>query len=52
MVCNVNTVYRNFKSENSQEDPQKPQRNCTFMNSAFGNELKFVGFANKYGCEL
>ncbi len=34
LVCNVNIVYRNLKSENSQDYAQKPQRNCTFMNSA------------------
>jgi hypothetical protein len=34
LVCNVKTVYRNFKSEKSQDYAQKPQRNCTFMNSA------------------
>jgi hypothetical protein len=28
--------YRNLKSENSQDYAQKPQRNCTFMNSASG----------------
>ncbi len=33
LVCNVNIVYRNLKSENSQDYAQKPQRNCTFMNS-------------------
>jgi hypothetical protein len=27
--------YRNLKSENSQDNAEKPQRNCTFMNSAF-----------------
>jgi hypothetical protein len=26
--------YRNLKSENSEDNGQKPQRNCTFMNSA------------------
>jgi hypothetical protein len=26
--------YRNLKSENSQHYAQKPERNCTFMNSA------------------
>jgi hypothetical protein len=26
--------YGNIKSENSQDNAQKPQRNCTFMNSA------------------
>jgi hypothetical protein len=28
--------YENLKSENSQDYAQKPQRNCTFMNSALG----------------
>ncbi len=36
MVCNVNIVYGNLKSEYSQDYVQKPQRNCTFMNSASG----------------
>ncbi len=31
---NVNIVYANLKSENSQDYAQKPQRNCTFTNSA------------------
>jgi hypothetical protein len=26
--------YRNLQAENSQDYAQKPQRNCTFMNSA------------------
>ncbi len=34
LVCNVNIVYGNLKSENSQDYAQKPQRNCTFMNLA------------------
>ncbi len=34
LVCKVNIVYGNLKSENSQDYAQKPQRNCTFMNSA------------------
>jgi hypothetical protein len=29
-------VYGNLKSENSQEYGQKPQQNCTLMNSASG----------------
>ncbi len=33
LVWNVNIVYGNLKSENSQNYAQKPQRNCTFMNS-------------------
>jgi hypothetical protein len=36
LVRNVNIVYKNLKSENSQDYAQKPQRNCTFMNSASG----------------
>ncbi len=31
---NVNIVYENLKSENTQDFAQKPQRYCTFMNSA------------------
>ncbi len=30
----MNNVHGNLKSENSQDYAQKPQRNCTFMNSA------------------
>jgi hypothetical protein len=32
----IRSPYRNLKSENSQEYAQKPQRNCTFINSASG----------------
>ncbi len=34
LVCNVNIVYGNLKSENSQDYAQKPQRNFMFMNMA------------------
>jgi hypothetical protein len=34
LVFYVNIVYGNLKFENSQDYAQKPQRNCTFMNSA------------------
>jgi hypothetical protein len=34
LVCNVNIVYGNLKSENSQDYAQEPQLNCKFMNSA------------------
>jgi hypothetical protein len=34
LVCNVNIVYGNLKSENTQDCAQKPQRSCKFMNSA------------------
>ncbi len=32
--------YKNIKSENSQDDAQKPQWNCRFMNSAWGTEVE------------
>ncbi len=34
LVCKVNIVYGNLRSDNFQDYAQKPQRNCTFMNSA------------------
>ncbi len=40
-VCNVNIVYGNLKSENSQDYAQKSQLNYTFMNSASGYLLPF-----------
>ncbi len=41
--------YRNLKSENSQDYAQKPERNCTFMNSAsfviiLFLEMKFTSY--------
>jgi hypothetical protein len=36
LFCNVNMVYGNLQYENSQDYAQKPQRNCTFMNSSSG----------------
>jgi hypothetical protein len=33
LVCNVKIVYGNLKYENSQDYAQKPQQNCTIMNS-------------------
>jgi hypothetical protein len=30
------------KSENSEDYAQKPQRNCTFMNSALANAIKYI----------
>ncbi len=35
LVCNVNIVFGNFKSENAQDYVQKTQRNCAFMNSGY-----------------
>jgi hypothetical protein len=40
LVCNVNIVYRNLKSENFQDYAKKPQRNCTFMNLASGVRMR------------
>ncbi len=37
LVSNVHIIYRNLKSENSLDNAQKLQRNCTFMNSASGD---------------
>jgi hypothetical protein len=34
VVRDVNIVYGNLKSDKSQDYVQKPQRNCTFLNSA------------------
>jgi hypothetical protein len=34
LVCNGNIVYRNLKSESSQDYAQKRQQNCTLINSA------------------
>jgi hypothetical protein len=36
LVCYVSIEYGNLKSEDSQDYAQKPQQNCTFMNSASG----------------
>ncbi len=35
--------YRNLKSENSQDYAEKPQRNCTFMNSALVHQYCMCG---------
>jgi hypothetical protein len=34
LVCKANIVYGNLKFENSQDYAQKPQQNCTVINSA------------------
>ncbi len=44
LACNVNIVYGNLKSENSQDHTHKPQRNCTFMNSASVKGAEFLIF--------
>ncbi len=51
LVCNVNIVYRNLKSANSQECAQKPQRNCTFMNSASVSSCRPVFWSAETLCE-
>jgi hypothetical protein len=38
LLYGLRNPYRNLKSENSQDYAQKPQRNCTFMNSASGHQ--------------
>jgi hypothetical protein len=35
----MQTLYKDLKSENSQDYAQKPQRNRAFMNSASGSEV-------------
>jgi hypothetical protein len=42
-------VYGNLKSENSPDYVQKPQRNCTFMNSASGLPFLKLCFYLRYG---
>ncbi len=56
LVCYVNVVYGNLKSENSKDytpRKQKPQRNCTFMNPASGQKTPFQQscqyFCPRYG---
>jgi hypothetical protein len=44
LVCKVNIVYGNLKSENPKDDAQKPQRKCTFMNSASGQVVFYFLF--------
>jgi hypothetical protein len=51
LVCNVNIVYGNLKSENSQYYAQKPQQNWTFMSSASGlNTFIVLVFSFKLLC--
>ncbi len=45
LVCNINTVCGNLKSENSQDYAQKKtSTNCTFMNSASGLAVSLSPF--------
>jgi hypothetical protein len=39
LTYGLRTPYSNLMSENSQDYAQKPQRDCTFINSASGNVL-------------
>ncbi len=48
LVCNVQTVYGNFKSEYSQDYAQKPQRNYMFMNSASVLSNKLFGLSMNF----
>jgi hypothetical protein len=49
LVCNLNIVYGNLKTENFQDNSQKPQRNCTLMNSVSGLRIRILSilFGNK-----
>ncbi len=42
LVSNINIVHGNLKSENSQDYAQKSQRNSTFMNSAFEQNINIL----------
>ncbi len=44
--------YRKLKSENSQDYDQKSQRNCTFMNSASGQQGNLPCFKYMYSCHV
>ncbi len=44
-TCNVNIVCGKLKTENSQDYAQKPQQNCTFINSASGTRSNPILFA-------
>jgi hypothetical protein len=50
LVCNVNIVYGNLKSENSQDYAQTPQPNYTFMNMASGSSATILS-VEMDGCE-
>ncbi len=41
LACNVNIVYGNLKSDNTQDYDKKLQRNCTFMNTASVCEAQY-----------
>ncbi len=44
LLCNVNIVYVNRKSENSYDYAQNPQRNVTFMNLALGQQKQLISW--------
>jgi hypothetical protein len=47
LVCNVNIVYENLMSENSQDYAQRPQQNYTFINSASETSTKL--YVHEFG---
>jgi hypothetical protein len=49
LVCNVNIVYGNLKSENSKDYAQKPQRNSTFMSSRLLSNSSIIILSCMYG---
>ena len=49
-LYDVDIVFRNLKSENSQDYDQKPQRNCTPMNPASGKFLRTYPGPFGIGC--
>ncbi len=47
LVCNVNILHRILNSDNSQDYAQKPQGNCTFMNSA-SEVMAYITFLSSW----
>jgi hypothetical protein len=47
LVCNVNMVYGNLKSENTPDYAHKPQQNGTFMNLASEPKSLFTKKASR-----
>ncbi len=52
LVFNVNIVYGNLRSDNSQDYAQKPQQNCTFMNSAAAHALLAILVLIQRNCKV
>jgi hypothetical protein len=47
LVCNVNIVYGHLKSENFRDYVQKPQRNCTLINSTSAKVSPYITLLEK-----